>query len=116
VWDADDGGVYYLREMAGCVWWFGTSLREFGEGTQPGFSNVAVGRIAGENRETVRLAWADVPLGDILGGGTLTLEISDDLDQLRKVDETGAGFGGRVWTRHVTGGASPSPGRSPGPS
>ncbi len=25
-WDADDGGVYYIRQVGDCVWWFGTDL------------------------------------------------------------------------------------------
>jgi hypothetical protein len=113
VWDADDDGLYYLRQMDDCVWWFGTSLREVGEGNQDGFANVAVGRVAGDQ---LHLEWADVPLGGILGGGTLTLAISENGDELVKIAETGTGFGGAIWTRHVAGDASPSPDSSPGPS
>jgi hypothetical protein len=113
VWDADDGGLYYLRQMGDCVWWFGTELRVVGAGNQVGFANVAAGRLTGDQ---LLLEWADVPLGDILGGGTLTLRIGGD--SLVKLAETGTGFGGNSWTRHVGGGASPSPspGSSPGSS
>lgn len=113
VWDVDDLGLYYLRQMGDCVWWFGTSLREVGEGNQDGFANVAVGRVAGD---MLHLEWADVPLGGILGGGTLTLEIMEGGDELRKIAETGTGFGGVTWTRRVAGGASPTAGPSPSPS
>lgn len=106
VWDVDDEGLYYLRHMGDCVWWFGTSLREIGEGNQPGFANVAVGRVVGDE---LRFEWADVPLGGILGGGTLTLAIDPSGDQLVKVAESGTGFGGITWTRREpTSSASPS--------
>ena len=95
VWTADDGGKYYIRQMQDCVWWFGTELQEVGDGDQPGFANVAFGRVV--DRE-VRLEWADVPLGDILGGGTLILQVSGDGSQLTKASETGTGFGANTWT------------------
>jgi hypothetical protein len=98
VWEVDDEGLYYLRQIGDCVWWFGTSLREVGEGHQPGWANVALGRVEGD---VLRLEWADVPLGDIAGGGTLTLAIAEDGDELAKFAETGTGFGGVTWTRHV---------------
>ena len=98
VWDVDDGGRYFLRQMGDCVWWFGTSLAEIGEdGEQPGFANVALGRVVGDR---LLFEWADVPLGDILGGGTLTLRIDPSGDRLEKLRETGTGFGGVMWTRH----------------
>jgi hypothetical protein len=106
VWNVDDGGLYYLRQMGDCVWWFGTSLREIGEGNQDGFANVAVGRVFGDE---LRFDWADVPLGGILGGGTLTLRIEPNGDRLVKVTESGTGFGGSTWTRREpASSASPS--------
>jgi hypothetical protein len=114
VWDADDGGLYYLRHIGDCVWWFGTSLRQVGEGNQDGFANVAVGRVAGD---FLQLEWADVPLGGILGGGTLRLRIEEGGDELFKFTETGTGFGGGTWTRHMAEGQpSPGPSGSPEPS
>jgi hypothetical protein len=89
VWDVDDGGLYYLRQLGDCVWWFGTSLREIGEGNQDGFANVAVGTVVDDE---LRFDWADVPLGGILGVGSLTLTIDPSGDQLVKVAETGTGF------------------------
>ena len=114
VWTADDAGRYYLRQMGDCVWWFGTELQEVGDGEQPGFANVAVGRLADDE---LRLEWADVPLGDILGGGTLILQVSDDGNQLTKASEAGTGFGGITWTRQdAVSNASASPEGSPGTS
>ena len=110
-WQADDAGVYYLRHMGDCVWWFGTSLDEVvaGETEQPGFANVAVGRISGDE---IHLEWADIPLGAILGGGTLILQISDDGNELSKSSETGTGFGGTTWRRLDAVSGSPSPGEN----
>ena len=103
-WEADDDGVYYIRQMGDCVWWFGTSLEAVGEGEQEGFANVAVGRIV---EDTIYVEWADVPLGSILGGGTLTLEITPT-GALRLVDASEWGFGAMFWFRRQDG-ASPSP-------
>jgi hypothetical protein len=114
VWDVDDGGLYYLRQIGVCVWWFGTTQREIGEGPPSGWANVALGTVEGD---VLRLEWADVPLGHILGGGTLVLAIAEGGDQLVKFAETGTGFGGMTWTRHVAEGQpSPAPSGSPEPS
>jgi len=110
VWDVDDGGVYYLRHMGDCVWWFGTSLPEIGEGNQAGFANVAVGRVVGDE---LSFEWADVPLGDILGGGTLTLRIDPSGDRLVKVTESGSGFGGITWHRRGSSESSANPSGEP---
>ena len=98
-WSADDGGVYYIRQVGDCVWWFGTSLPDVepGQTGQPGFANVAAGRVDGTE---IELEWADVPVGDILGGGGLTMQISDDGDQLNVTQQRGEwGFGGLLFTR-----------------
>ena len=46
VWQADPIGVYYIRQVGDCVWWFGTELDDIEPGVagQPGFANVAPGR------------------------------------------------------------------------
>lgn len=97
-WLGDDGGVYYLRQAGACLWWFGTNLTEVEEmGRQPGWANVAVGRIA---EDLIYIEWSDVPLGDTLGRGTLTLRLSDTRDRIEKVDEAWAGmFGATSWER-----------------
>jgi hypothetical protein len=103
VWEANDNGVYYLRETGDdCLWWFGTDV---GRSTGNTFSNVAVGRIDGD---LIQLQWADVPYGNLLNGGTLTLQVSADGNQLTRIAATG-GFGGAIWTRQVN---LPSPGAS----
>jgi hypothetical protein len=67
---------------------------------------VAVGVLEGD---TLQMEWADVPLGEILGGGTLTLRVDASGDRIEKISETGTGFGGLVWTRRDSdASASPS--------
>ena len=117
VWQADPIGVYYIRQVGDCVWWFGTELDDIEPGVagQPGFANVAAGRIDGT---TIRLEYADVPMGDILHGGGITLVYDAQADQLTVIDRRGTGipFGNEVLTRIGTD-ASPaeSPSSSPSP-
>ena len=106
VWQADDDGIYYIRQTGdACVWWFGTDV---GRTQGNMFSNVAVGQVDGD---LIHLEWADVPYGNLLNGGTLTLQVSADGNTLTQVTGTG-GFGGHVWTRQVV---TPSPGASASP-
>lgn len=115
VWEADDDGIYYLRETGdGRLWWFGTDV---GRTSGNSFSNVAVGRIDGG---VIRLEWADVPYGTWLNRGDLTLGVSADGHTLTKIEATG-GFGGSIWTLFIkcaSAGASqgPEPSESPEPS
>jgi hypothetical protein len=106
VWEADDDGIYYLRETGdGRLWWFGTDV---GRTTGNTFSNVAVGQIDGD---VIRLEWADVPYGTWLNRGNLTLQLSADGHTLTKTQGTG-GFGGSTWTLLIkcsSPGASASP-------
>ena len=63
------------------------------------WNNVGRGEI--KDDLTIAVEWADVPRGGILGGGTLTVKIEKDAKgniQLRKVAETGSGFGNSLWT------------------
>lgn len=92
VWEADDDGIYYLRETGdGRLWWFGTDVGRTAGNT---FSNVAVGQIDGD---LIQLEWADVPYGTWLNRGNLTLKVSADRGTLTKIEATG-GFGGSTWT------------------
>ena len=97
-WRANDGGVYYLRQAGGCLWWFGTHLTELEEaGGQPGWANVAVGHIVGDD---IYLEWSDVPLGTSQGRGTLTLRVAEGGDRIVKIDQPVNGdFGGSFWDR-----------------
>ena len=88
-------GYYYLRQLDDVVWWNGMSDRD---GTPSdlgrGWNNVARGEIARDL--TISVEWADVPRGDIDGGGTLELTIGPDESgdlQIVKTSETGTGFG-----------------------
>ena len=87
-WSGDDGGVYYIRQVGDCVWWFGTAVADIDPGKtgQSGFSNVAAGRVDGTE---MGLEWADLPLGNILGGGGLTVTIDEGGDTLRVTEQRG---------------------------
>jgi hypothetical protein len=97
-WTANDGGVYYLRQVGNELWWAGFST-ESPAGANDlhkglAFSNVLHGQITGNN--TVTADWADVPRGRTLNSGTLTLNASNTSLQRQAV--TG-GFGATTWTR-----------------
>jgi hypothetical protein len=118
VWAGSEGGMYYVRQVGDCIWWFGTDVRDIEPGLtdQAGFANVASGRISGDR---IDLEWADLPLGDTLGGGGLTLVYDAENDQLTKIEQRGdwLPFGATTFTR-IEPDASPqaSPQASPGPS
>lgn len=95
-WQADDGGLYYLRQNGNELWWAGFST-DTPEGagdlyTGIAFTNVFHGTISGN---TATGEWADVPRGQSLQNGTLTLSISNAL--IRRQTQTG-GFGATQWT------------------
>ena len=111
-WRGNDGGVYYIRQVGDCVWWFGTELRdiELGPTSQGGFANVASGRIVGTQ---VDLEWVDVPLGYTVNGGGLTFIYDEELGELTLAEQRGGRlpFGGTVLTRiqpDATSSATPS--------
>lgn len=110
-WAGNDGGVYYIRHVGDCVWWFGTELSQIERGVteQGGFANVASGRV---NGPLIQVEWADIPLGNILGGGGLTLVYDEESDQLWITQQRGewVPFGATVLTRIDPSRASPSPG------
>ena len=95
-----EGGVYYIRQVGDCVWWFGTELIDIERGVtgQPGFANVASGRMDG-NR--IDVEFVDLPLGNVLGGGGLTLVYDPETDQLTITEQRGdwQSFGARTFTR-----------------
>jgi hypothetical protein len=113
-WQGDDTGVYYIRQVGDCVWWFGTELTDIERGVtgQHGFANVASGRVDGTR---IDVEWADLPLGNILGGGGLTLVYDEENDQLMITEQRGdwQPFGGSTLTRTEP---SPSPDASPSES
>ena len=116
-WQGNDTGVYYIRQVGDCVWWFGTELKdiESGQTGQPGFANVAVGRVDGTH---IEVEWADLPAGDVLNGGGLTLVYDEENDQLRITEQRGDGqaYGATTFTRiepTASPDASPSASGSP---
>jgi hypothetical protein len=116
-WRGNDSGVYYIRQVGECVWWFGTEVRDIQPGVtgQGGFANVASGRMVGTQLDA---EWADIPLGSILNGGGLTFVYDVATDTLTLVEQRGGGqpFGGTVLTRiepEASPDASPSASSSP---
>lgn len=111
VWSGNDRGVYYIRQIGDCVWWFGTEVRdiELGQTGQRGFANVASGRVDGTE---VEVEFADIPLGDILNGGGLTFVYDEGNGTLTLTDQRGRGqtFGGSLLTR-----IDPDPSPDPSP-
>lgn len=97
-WAGDDGGIYYLRQIGPVVWWNGLSDRG-GAQAKLGrnWNNVGRGEIDGL---TIDADWADMPRGEIQGGGTLSLRIEDDGTgnvRIIRVAETGE-FGNMTWS------------------
>lgn len=98
-WLGNDDGIYYIRQIGSKVWWNGMSGQDGVAGLLgKDWNNVAAGEIKADL--TIELEWADVPRGEILGDGTLTwtVEEVDGNTRLRKLSETGTGFGGAIFT------------------
>lgn len=99
-WAGSEGGIYYIRQVGDCVWWFGNDIGDIEPGLtgQPGFANVASGRLAGT---TLEVEYADLPVGDTLGGGGLTFIYDEANDQLTLTEQRGdwIPFGARTLTR-----------------
>ena len=94
-WMANDGGMYFLRQIGDALWWLGLSGGVLHPGLQ--FCNVFDALVTGS---TVSGEWSDVPRGATAGRGTLTLRPAGD-DQLLRVAESG-GFGASIWRRTST--------------
>lgn len=89
VWNCDDGGKYYVRQLGTTVWWYG----ELDPNT-PNWSNVMRGSISGN---MINADWTDVPKGSIMQNGNLVLQIASN-NKIVAISKTG-GFAGSVWTR-----------------
>ena len=115
-WAGSTGGVYYIRQVGDCVWWFGTELDDIlpGRTGQPGFANVAAGRLEGADLE---VEYVDLPMGDVLGGGGLSWTYVDGRQLLLTAQRGNwQAFGDTVLTRiegrptpEASASASPSP-------
>ena len=90
VWSCDDGGTYYIRQIGNTVWWSALS----GDGGAT-WSHVFHGQRSGQ---TISGSWADVPMGQIMGSGTLQLRVESGSVMVR-LNTTGSGYGCAYWTR-----------------
>ena len=93
IWQANDGGTYYLRQIGSILWWNGMSGGNDGRT----FDNVFRGTIT-STTNTIAGEWADVPRGTVMGSGTLGLKIVNPTT-LQKVTQTGSGFGATTWQK-----------------
>jgi len=98
-WQADNGTRYFLRQLGSDLYWSMDG--------RPRVANIFVGRIDGN---TITGRWVDVPGGQLLNSGTLTLRIESP-DRLVKVTSSIA-YGESTWTRV---GASTAPPPAPVP-
>lgn len=90
VWQADAGsGYYYFRQVGNQFWWLGEE-----SDSGPNWCNVAYGTISGD---TIKVNWADVPKGNIMNKGKLTIDIMSN-DELQIVGNP-APFGASAFTR-----------------
>lgn len=89
VWNCNDGGVYFVRQMGNEVWWYGQSSDG---GTT--WSNVFHGVMRGNQIDG---RWVDVPKGSVRGYGEMTLAILNN-GRIEKV-MGGQNFGGSSWRR-----------------
>ncbi len=94
-WMANDGGMYFLRQIADTLWWLGLSDGLLHPGLQ--FCNVFHGSVTGS---AVTGEWSDVPRGATSGRGTLALRPAGE-DQLLRVTESG-GYAASIWRRANT--------------
>ncbi len=89
VWNCDDGGKYYLRQLGSSLWWYGEL-----DPLSPNWSNVMYGTISSH---TINGNWADVPKGSVMQNGVMVVNI-ESANRLVATHKTG-GFAGSVWTR-----------------
>lgn len=89
VWNCDDGGMYYVRQLGNQVWWYGEKSTE-----SPVWSNVMQGTLTGD---TIDASWADVPKGSVMQYGHLVIKVASRTS-MTALSKTG-GFAGSAWTR-----------------
>ncbi|NTV27703.1 MAG: hypothetical protein HGA93_03355, partial [Methanothrix sp.] len=89
MWNCDDGGKYYIRQLGTTIWWYGEH-----DPNTPDWSNVMRGTISGN---TINADWTDVPKGSIMQYGNLKLHIASG-NKIVAISKTG-GFAGSTWTR-----------------
>ena len=92
VWKANDGGLYYVRQVGTDIWWVGMSADE-----GRSWTNVFRGT---KNGATVVGEWADVPRGGANANGMLKLTVQENngtIAGFTRTEVTG-GFGGSAWS------------------
>jgi hypothetical protein len=89
---ANDGGMYFFRQVGDVLWWLGASGGLMHPGLE--FCNVFHGSVTAS---AVTGDWSCVPRGAASGHGTLTLRPAGE-HQLLRVGGSG-GFGASVWRR-----------------
>ena len=99
IWQANDGGMYFLQQIADILWWVGLSrVGSFYPGLD--FCNVYRGKITGN---IVTGEWSDVPR-ITSNRGRMTLRSAQA--QLLRDPATGDGFSASTWWR-VSSSSSP---------
>ena len=99
VWECNDSGIYYVRNLGREVWWFGRGVHP-----HQSFANVAYGQVEGVGAETriLKLRWADVPAGTTNIYGRLVLQLNFSIQRNRvthmTATESSGLFGGSHWT------------------
>jgi hypothetical protein len=110
VWQADYGDTYYIRQLGTAIMWAGLSSDD-----GVSYTNVFCATLSGA---TIAGSWADVPRGNNIGTGTMSLEVDlSDPNNVRLVKtSTNDGFGPAHWHRLSLSpsfpSASPNPRRS----
>ena len=89
---ANDGGMYFFRQVGDALWWLGASGGLMHPGLE--FCNVFRGTVTAS---AVTGDWSCVPRGAASGRGTLTLRPAGE-HQLLRVGGSG-GFGASIWRR-----------------
>ena len=84
--DWDDQGVYYIRQVGDGIAWSGMSEHYLPpDRVGRDWNNVAIGTLHDDLSMT--LDWWDVPRGNTLGGGTLTMQVGSDERRYPWMDE-----------------------------
>ncbi len=83
-WRGRNGGTYYVRQSASCVWitGFSVGIGEPGGEGEPGYTNAFFGHLASDL--TFSGVWADMPWGREVGVGTVTWQV--DIDNIDGVE------------------------------
>jgi hypothetical protein len=100
-YSGDDGALYYMKQSGTGLWWAGLSIDprvaleiQWHRGLD--FTHVFSGTIFCDGH--IEGQWVDVPRGETLGNGTLTLAVDTATANIRQISATG-GFPVRLWRK-----------------